>query len=201
MKIDLLPIGQYEENTYVVHEDGLVFIVDPGRHAKEIKKYIKDEKVIGIFLTHGHDDHTGAVDDLVDDYGCPVYLHPLDFSLVQLKGNAHNGGSTHPLTCPLLPLEEGELTLEDLSFKVIHTPGHTSGSVLIQYQKALFTGDTLFQGTIGRTDLFSGDWAEMRKSLEIIAHLDSDLRVLPGHGMTSTIAIEKQTNPFLKEFL
>ena len=200
MKIDCYPIGDYEENSYILRENKKVVFIDPGKRADFLISQVKeDEKVFGILLTHGHDDHTGAVDDLVDHFHCPIYIHQDDILLVKTKGNAYSGGSMHPISYDVLPFEE-TLELDDLTFKIHHTPGHTSGSVLIQYKNVLFTGDTLFANSIGRTDLFSGSDEEMIQTLKYILTLPSDLTIYPGHGPSSTIAQEKMTNYYLNHF-
>lgn len=198
MRLDILPIGQFDENIYIVHHQDHVFIVDPGRHAKEIQKYIRENEVVdGIVLTHGHDDHTGAVDDLVDQYHCKVLIHQDDLFMVKEKGDAFTGGSTHPIQTEVETVNEGDYTLGIFPLHFIHTPGHTDGSMLVKFQDCLFTGDTLFKGTVGRTDLYAGDSAKMSESMRIISTLGPELKVYPGHGPSSTIANEKIQNPFL----
>lgn len=197
MKIQVLPIGLYGENIYVLHDHGHVLVIDPGAHAKEIAKCIeKDEVVDAVLLTHGHEDHTGACDDLLDLYDVPVYIHPSDKQLIDTEhptGSGYDGAVYHKTT----DFIEGKMTIGTFPLTVYHTPGHTSGSVCIQYRNVLFSGDTLFAGSIGRTDLFSGNEAEIINSLKELATLPSDLRVLPGHGPETTIGHELKMNPFL----
>ena len=198
MRVDTLPIGKYEENIYVLHEDRHVLIIDPGMYAKRIAEKIeKDETVDAIILTHGHDDHTGAVDDLVDLYHCDVYIHPADKLLATMHGSAFNGGSETPIYSPVKDLVEGETDIGTFHLEIYSTPGHTAGSIMIRYKNILFTGDTLFAGTVGRTDLFSGDETMMMHSLGKIRSMRADLTVYPGHGPSTTIAQERLVNPYL----
>ena len=200
MKIDCYPIGDYEENSYILREKKKIVFIDPGKRAEYLISKVQDnEKTVGILLTHGHDDHTGAVDDLAEYYQCPIYIHPDDLLLIKTKGTAYTGGSMHPITFDVLPLEDS-LHLDGFDFTIHHTPGHTSGSVLIQYKNVLFTGDTLFASSIGRTDLFSGNELQMIKSLKYIMTLPSDLTIYPGHGPSSSIGQEKMINYYLNHF-
>lgn len=197
MKLDVLPIGLYGENIYVLHENKHVLIVDPGKYAKQIASCIKkDETVDGIVLTHGHEDHTGAVDDLVDMYGCNVYMDMDDFILVDPK-YAGSHGFDAPVYSPIQPLTK-EMHIGTFHIFITKTPGHTKGSVVIRYRNLLFTGDTLFAGSIGRTDLFSSDEREMMHSLRLFFDMPHDLIVLPGHGERTTIKQELATNMFLQ---
>ncbi len=197
MKLDILPIGLYEENIYILHDHKHVLIIDPGRYPKEIAGYIgADETVDAILLTHGHEDHTGAADDLAEKYGCDVYLHPDDEFLVRPDKRGMAGPFAAPVYTPTRPLE-GRMKIGSFDLTVHHTPGHTAGSVCIQYKANLFSGDTLFAGSIGRTDLYSGDDTAMMGSLAYLKTLPADLRVYPGHGPSTTIQRELMYNPYL----
>lgn len=199
MKLDVLPIGLYGENIYILHEKGHVLIVDPGKYAKEIQKCIsKNEVVDGIVLTHGHEDHTGAVDDLVDIYHCPVYMDLDDYDLVDPK-YAGSHGFDAPIYTEVNPLK-ADSKVGTFGLKVTKTPGHTKGSVVIRYRNLLFTGDTLFQGSIGRTDLYGGSELEMKESLKQFFDMPHDLIVLPGHGPKSTIKQELDTNMYIQYY-
>ena len=196
MKIETLPIGLYQENSYILHDQDHVLFIDPGRFGSELAAHVSaKETVDGIVLTHGHEDHTGAVDDLVDLFHCPVYMHPGDLDMI----DPHAAPTSYaaPVYAEVKELEEGEVTIGSFTLTIYHTPGHSRGSVLVQYRNRLFTGDTLFAGSIGRTDLFGGDDREMVVSLKRIHELPNDLWVYPGHGEATTIGQEKQTNPYL----
>ncbi len=198
MRTETLPIGQYEENSYILHDQKQVLFIDPGRYAQELIRHVeKDEQVQAILLTHGHADHTGAVDDLVDVYHCPVFLHPEDRPLVD-PDSPRSGGVEKPVYSPIRDLTEGHHTFGVFETEILHTPGHTPGSVLIRLGQLLFTGDTLFALSIGRTDFFGGSDEDMQASLRKICQLPNDLQIYPGHGQASTIGHEKKFNPWLQ---
>ena len=196
MKVEVLPIGLYGENSYVLHDNGHVLFVDPGRHAREIAKCVDDKETVdGILLTHGHEDHTGAADDLADMFDCKIYMDLKDHILVDPK-NSGRYGYDAPIYHEISDLKE-EMTIGAFRIRVYETPGHTAGSVCIQYRNILFTGDTLFAADIGRTDLYSGSEEEMFASLLKLKQLPHDLHVLPGHGPATTIGDEIKRNPYM----
>lgn len=156
-----------------------------------------------VLLTHGHIDHIDAVGDLLRGASTRVAIHALDAALLgdpMLSGAALFGFSQQAITPDLL-LHEGESLSPDgtdLSLRVLHTPGHTPGSVCLLGDDALFSGDTLFAGGIGRTDLPGGDEVRMRESLSRLVDLPGDLVVYPGHGPATTLAEERRHNPWLR---
>lgn len=195
MKVDVLPIGQDQENSYVLHDRNHVLFIDPGRRAKQIAACVgAKETVDGIILTHGHADHTQAADDLADFYDCDVYMSHQDLILTDPEG-VHNYGFDGPVYHEILNLKD-HMRIGSFTIDVIATPGHTAGSVCVRCGTLLFTGDTLFAGDIGRTDLFGGSETDLAASLKKLAQLPHDLKVLPGHGPASTIGNELMCNPY-----
>lgn len=147
-----------------------------------------------ILLTHGHYDHVGAVAALRRETGCKVYLNPADAlgdALYPLK--ASDVDEAWPAS--------GSLTIDELTFTIYHTPGHTRGSVVLALGKLLFCGDTLFAGSCGRTDMPGGSGIQMQQSLSMLAESDlrNDMQVLPGHGEDSTLGRERLSNPFMTD--
>lgn len=184
------------ENCYVVHKEGHVLIVDPGGHPEIISSVIeKGEKVEAILLTHGHEDHTGAVDELVSLFHCPVYMSVNDLPLVE-ESSSHLHPFAQPVISHILPAKEN-MNIGGFHVQMIPTPGHTHGSVCYIIENCIFSGDTLFAGSIGRTDLADSSMEEMRESLKTVSKLPIDYTVLPGHGGTTTIHEELQSNYYL----
>ncbi len=194
MKIQTLVLGDYQVNCYLVSDDeGNAVIIDPGYEPERILLRIRDLnlKVQAIFLTHGHFDHIGAVKPLSEALHCPIYLNPKDVTLPPYL--------TQGLLHYTDEYEEGDrISIGKLSFTVLETPGHTRGSVCLLCEDAIFTGDTLFAGSCGRTDL-GGSWFDMVHSLNRVVALKEDLRVFPGHGPASSLAIERRENPYVTQ--
>ena len=196
MKLDCLPIGQFQENTYLIHDNNNVLIIDPGASAKDIFKHINDdENVVAIVLTHGHVDHTIATDDLCDRYDCEVYIDANDYFLVNPK-ESYKASYCYPIYHDIKHYDKVD-EIKEFPLEIYNTPGHTSGSVCIKCKNNLFTGDTLFSSSIGRTDLYSGNEEEMIESLRFLKQLPKDLKVYPGHGPSTSIGDELLKNPYL----
>ncbi len=192
MKINTMVLGDYQVNCYLVSdEEGNGVVIDPGYEPERIRRRAEDLgiRVQAIFLTHGHFDHIGAVKALYEHWHCPVYLQPADLALPPY------------LTQGLLFYTEeygqgDEISVGNLHFTVLETPGHTKGSVCLRCGDVLFTGDTLFAGSCGRTDL-GGDWFQLQHSLIKLVSVKENLRVLPGHGESSTLETERRENPYI----
>ena len=141
-------------------------------------------------LTHGHFDHVGAVRELFSETDCDVYISEADLSLPPM---ITNGRLFYTHTYPA----SGALTLAGLTFRVLPTPGHTPGSVCLLAGDTMFSGDTLFRGSCGRTDFPGGSWEQISASLKTLAALPGDYRVLPGHGEETSLEWERKHNPYL----
>jgi len=205
------PAGAFAANCYVVApaRGAECVIVDPGQDAQQgidelLLRYRL--KPIAVLLTHGHIDHMWSVAPVCGAKGIPAYVHPDDRELLAdpakglslAVGQQLFGGITFTEPEDVRELADGSaLSLAGLDFTVRHTPGHTPGSVTFGSENGLFTGDLLFAGSIGRTDLPGGDHQAMLRSLARTLTLPDDTLVLPGHGPQTTIGAERRTNPFL----
>lgn len=200
--------GPYKTNCYLVAHEGQACVIDPGMHAMDRVEGLLNKHQVSleaVVLTHGHIDHTRNAGDLAAKHDCPVYIHPDDEFMLADGAGVSEGSRMLFDAAHLIPindlrhLRDGE-HFEPLgcSFVVRHAPGHSPGSVLLVNDEVAFTGDVLFRGSIGRTDLPYSDPAAMDASLRgPVWNLADNLAVLPGHGMTSTMRQERGANPFL----
>ena len=211
MLVTGFPAGAFAANCYVVApaRGAECVIVDPGQDAQQgidelLLRYRL--KPIAVLLTHGHIDHMWSVAPVCGAKGIPAYIHPDDRELLAdpakglslAVGQQLFGGITFTEPDDVRELADGSaLSLAELDFTVRHTPGHTPGSVTFGSENGLFSGDLLFAGSIGRTDLPGGDHQAMLRSLARTLTLPDDTLVLPGHGPQTTIGAERRTNPFL----
>ncbi|GAS98472.1 glyoxalase II [Mycolicibacterium canariasense] len=217
MLITGFPAGVLACNCYVVapHDGADAVIVDPGQRASGPLQRILDRHRLtpaAVLLTHGHIDHMWSAQKVADTYGCPVFIHPEDRAmltdpimdlgsgLVMGIGKRLVGAFfTEPKQVVELTGDGDLLDLGGIPVTVDHTPGHTPGSVVFRIGRSAFTGDTLFKGAIGRSDLLGGSGRALLTSIvNKLLVLDDDTVVLPGHGPKSTIGIERRTNPFLE---
>ena len=200
MKIKAMPVGELGTNCYILEDEHskLCALIDPGDEAGRILSQVQADgmQVKYILLTHGHYDHTTAVPELHETLPqAQIYIHQAD---------SHGaGGRLFPLASQvddLLLYDEGDsLTLGELTIDVMSTPGHSLGSVVLKADNVLFTGDTLFAGSCGRTVLRGGNYEQMLSSLKRLAQLEGDFHVLPGHAEASTLERERKTNYYMKE--
>ena len=172
MNVEIVKLGRLETNCYILDYNGEILVIDPGDDFYILKRYLMERKVIGVLVTHNHPDHIGALSSLVDAFKVPVYD----------KNN----------------LQEGRFEIGPFHFDVIYTPGHTSDSVTYYFRdyNFMFSGDFLFKGSIGRTDLEYADVNEMKKSIEKIKKYNDDIIIYPGHGDSSNLKFEKEYNMF-----
>ena len=198
MIINIVPAGPLQTNCYIVIDEDTkeAIVIDPGQDPILILKKIEELNcnVKSVLLTHAHADHDGSVVDIKQKYNVPVYMHSEEEKYMNLDNMVYGK----------LPkiyefIEDGDiLKLGNKDIKCIYTPGHTRGGVCFLIEDKLFTGDTLFQGSIGRSDFIGGNFNELIESIrEKLLVLDDNVEVYPGHGPKSTIIFEKTRNPFL----
>ena len=194
MQVLTITGGSLYTNCYMAWGEGdKCVLIDPGFDAEQILEQCRAQgkQVEAILLTHGHFDHVGGVKGVATATGCKVYIHKADLEI------------PNRMTLGTVPYtdyyEDGDvLELANLTFRVLHTPGHTPGGVCLLCGDVMFSGDTLFAGTCGRTDLPGSSPKQMWQSLARLAALEENYQVLPGHGEGSTLSMEKRYNPYLQ---
>ena len=195
LKVHALALGAYQTNCYIIHDEQAktCCVIDPGYSPDAVldKLDALGLTLEAILLTHGHFDHVGAVRELACETGCDVYLHAADLTMPPMM-------TAGPLYYTKTYDEGSRLRLAGLDISVLHTPGHTPGSVCLLTETTILSGDTLFEGSCGRTDLPGGDWATILKSLKRLASLEGNFWILPGHGGSTTLRDEKKYNPYMR---
>jgi hydroxyacylglutathione hydrolase len=206
MKIITMSVGLLQVNTYIIYDEtlGEAAIIDPGANGEGIYKEIAAKKLRlkYILLTHGHFDHIGAVGLLKDKTGANIAIHREDAPCLgdSYKNLSFSIGMDSIQPQADIILEHGDnISIGDINLKVIHTPGHSPGSISLVGDGFVFTGDTLFQGSIGRTDLVGGNMDQILNSIkERLLVLNNNTIVYPGHEGKTTIGVERLNNPFLE---
>ena len=195
MEITCLTLGLYQTNCYIVHNSGssACCVIDPGYEAEKILNKVQSLGLTGeaILLTHGHFDHVGAVAEIAAETDCAVYISAADLSLSPM---ITNGRLYYTDTYPA----SGRVTAAGIPWTVLPTPGHTPGSVCLICGDVMFSGDTLFCGSCGRTDLPGGNSADILASLKKLAALPGNYRVCPGHGSSTELNWERDSNPYMQ---
>ncbi len=195
MTVYTLTLGAYQVNCYILHRDGdrRCAVIDPGYEPEKILAFLREKELRpeAILLTHGHFDHVGGVRALAMETDCRVFVRKEETAMpLQFTGGSLYFTDNYP--------ENGQLPIAGMDFLVLHTPGHTPGSVCLMAEDILLSGDTLFAGSCGRTDLPGGDWATIQTSLRKLKELPGNYRVFPGHGESTTLAWEQKTNPYMR---
>lgn len=206
MVVYSLAIGPMGTNCYIVEtEDKNAIAIDVGGDAKEVIDFLKtkDLKLKKIFLTHGHYDHFYGVDELAKVTDSEVYVHKLDSSKLTSASESlatyMNGLKFNPVSDFIEVDENDEIVLDGLSFKVIHTPGHTVGSCCLIGESVIFSGDTLFRLNVGRTDFPGGSYKQLLQSLKKFDSIEGTYKIYPGHDRESDLDYEKKHNAYIKE--
>lgn len=204
MEISVLRLGQIGTNCYIFRREGgyRCGIVDPGDQGEQVARWLVDKglEAQAVLLTHGHFDHILGIPGLREEWpDLPVYCHPADWG----EGDAASlFGQRFPTVRSfgdITPYREGDtVEVDGIRLEVLDTPGHTPGSVTLRAENVLFTGDTLFAGSMGRTDLPGGDEGELMRSLKRLGELEGDYQVLPGHEGQSTLERERKSNYCLR---
>jgi hydroxyacylglutathione hydrolase len=199
MEIVRFSLGELRSNCYVISERGEALIIDPGYESDEVMKYIQKNmlSVEGIYLTHGHPDHVGGVQQIKSVYQSKVFAPSKD-KLWMGKSSYNQIGYEIPVD---VYVHHGDsISMIGRTWKVYETPGHSQGSTVLFTPGVLFTGDTLFYESIGRTDIPLSDFNHIKKSIQnIFEWFEEDTICYPGHGRSTTILHEKKHNPFIKK--
>lgn len=197
MDIKTVTVGILQTNCYILIKNGKAVIIDPGAKAERILAALGDHELIAILLTHAHFDHIGAINELLSVKSVPVYLHEDDVPLMADPTLNYSFPKRFVVEQPTNPYP-AVLTLGEFKFEILETPGHTDGSVCLIIDDLMFSGDTLFMQSVGRTDLKTGNATKMKQSLKALKALDRDYTVYPGHDDPTTLNEEKTHNIYLR---
>lgn len=202
MKVLQQPLGPVQANCYLVMENHHAILIDPADMYPNLEFILKENECTleAIVLTHAHFDHISGVDKIVDAFHCDVYLNPNEFDFLQDPDLNSSSAFYMDVTCvaKCKSILEGKNTIAGFDIEAMYCPGHSIGSTVLKIEDCLFTGDVLFQGSIGRMDLATGSVSSMKKSLKKLVQLDKDYKVYPGHGPSTSLSQEKKWNGSLK---
>lgn len=206
MTVDRIVVGQLNVNCYVVHDESTseAVVIDPGDEFERIDDFLRDRGIIPeyIVFTHAHYDHVCAARELKDKYVAAIVMHKDEketYNMTKIQCLSWGFEEEDFPEPDILVIDGDKITLKAGAFEVLHTPGHTPGGICLHHERALFTGDTLFRGSAGRTDLPGGDMSKLLSSLKRLAAFPADTRVFCGHEDETTIGDELRDNPFLSE--
>ncbi|GAB7387680.1 MBL fold metallo-hydrolase [Bacillaceae bacterium] len=210
MKIETFVLGPLQTNAYLLTNEHTneSIVIDPGAHPQPLLAAAKKTNVVAVLLTHAHFDHIAGLEELRQETGAPVYIHPSEqewLGSAELNGSAWWADLTPPVKTAKAEnlVHDGQtLTLAGFTIKVLHTPGHSPGGVSYLLGNDVFSGDALFAGSIGRTDLPGGNYEQLIESIqEKLLELPDEVKVYPGHGPATSIGREKNYNPFITGIL
>lgn len=202
MNLQKFVLGDYQSNCYILYDNFKAMIIDPGYESKELMHFLDDNglQVEVIYVTHGHIDHIGGVNALKRKFKNATVYAPIKDQYWYSRNPRL--GLHETLLVDVYVKENDVVLFLDKTFKVIETPGHSYGSTILYFDKVLFSGDTLFKNSIGRTDLYLGDFRSIMDSIKNkMLTLPLDTIVFPGHGSETILKNEKENNPFIKEYL
>ncbi|MFN3396020.1 MAG: MBL fold metallo-hydrolase [Thermodesulfovibrionales bacterium] len=206
MLIKQITVGPLQSNCFIIGDEETAesIVVDPGDEPDLIMDVIDGNglKVSYIVCTHGHFDHVGAVSDIKGKTGAKVVIHKDELEIYHAARDmaAFWGYEVERLPEPDMLVDDGDrIRIGNLSFTIIHAPGHSPGGICLYGEGIVVTGDTLFAGSVGRTDFYGGDMNKLRDSFNRLMLLPEETKILPGHGPHSTIGIEKRDNPFASD--
>lgn len=185
-------------NTYIWCHKHRCLLIDPSESLLEIKHYLSDKTLVGVILTHAHADHM----HLINQFNVPIYLHPLDQALLkQPKHIGYPQGFPYDINkLDIQPMPKS-FQLDDLIIQVIHTPGHSPGSITLYDGKTMVSGDVIFKESIGRTDLYLGNESHLKASVQLLMNMPNDTVIYPGHGEKTTVRYEKSHNFWVQKWL
>ncbi len=200
-----MELGFFKVNCYILSLDKANVIIDPGAGFDFICKYLESGNIKPDFIlnTHGHYDHIGAVPEIISHYDIPFYIHEFEEQIVIDPGkniSSFFGENELSLRTYNLIKNNDYGYFKDLGINIENTPGHTPGSIVITAENYIFTGDLLFKGSIGRTDLPGGDMEQMKRSLVRLKKMDKKALLYPGHGPSTSLEYEIKTNSYLQDF-
>lgn len=202
MKVDKIVLGEIYTNCYILSENEKAVVVDvPYKSTEIISEFLENERLTptAVLLTHGHVDHCGGADEFAKKYGIPVFVHKNDVILCNTaKMHLLNFSTDNCNPTDTFDGDEGAISVGGFEFYMINTPGHTPGSCLFLFGDNMLSGDTLFRGSIGRSDLAMGDAHAMQQSMKKIKMLEGKYTVYPGHGDSTTLDDEKRRNFYLR---